>query len=243
MLIQSLLLFLAAMAGGAIGLYTKKLDSIPLGEPLVFSGAYIFSITVTHIIPEAYQHTENYLLTGSLVLVGFYMQLILAFFSRGLEHGHTHTHLSGKPYNGFLLVLALVFHSLIEGTILGHPHSHSHEEHRVHGILMGIILHKIPAAYVLALIFKPTQTKSVLWVILTLFALASPIGVWLPLLLGEVQILKGMSQTVLFALVAGNFLHISTSIFFESNPTHRFGMRRLTVSLLGAMLAIFTEWF
>jgi len=48
-------------------------------------------------------------------------------------------------------------------------------------------------------------------------------------------------MTFLFAFVAGNFLHISTTIFIESSPEHKWSGQKIVVGLLGAGLAVFAE--
>jgi hypothetical protein len=48
--------------------------------------------------------------------------------------------------------------------------------------------------------------------------------------------------TILFALVTGNFLHISTTIFMESSPGHRLNLTKLLVVLAGTTLALATEF-
>jgi zinc and cadmium transporter len=47
---------------------------------------------------------------------------------------------------------------------------------------------------------------------------------------------------ILFAIVSGNFLHISTTIYFESSPDHSFHRKKILISLLGAALAILIEF-
>ena len=49
--------------------------------------------------------------------------------------------------------------------------------------------------------------------------------------------------SILFAFVSGAFLHISTTIFVESSPGHRFRFNKIAISILAALLAIFTELY
>ncbi len=55
---------------------------------LAFSGAYLFTLTITHILPEALQllpgHAER---VGYWVLAGFFGKLLLEVLSQGIEHG------------------------------------------------------------------------------------------------------------------------------------------------------------
>ncbi|NJM94703.1 MAG: ZIP family metal transporter [Cytophagales bacterium] len=193
-------------------------------------------------MPETFHTSEDFLQTGSWILVGFYLQLILAFFSHGLEHGHAHVHMDRGSGSGLMLLLALMVHSLMEGAMLGHPHN-EHGDHQVSGILMGIVLHKVPAAFALVAILAARMSHVWVLIYLFLFAIASPLGLALGQVLGGGLLASSQARIVLFAIVAGNFLHISTSIFFESNPTHQYGLRKLLLSLLGAALGFLTEWW
>jgi hypothetical protein len=46
----------------------------------------------------------------------------------------------------------------------------------------------------------------------------------------------------LYALVSGNFLHISTTIVFESSPGHKFDARKMAVTIFGALAAVAVEF-
>ena len=74
-------------------------------------------------------------------------------------------------------------------------------------------------------------------VFLTVFALASPFGV----IFSETVKLSTESGEILFALVSGSFLHISTTIVFESSPQHKFKISRIAISILGAVIAILVQ--
>ena len=52
---------------------------------------------------------------GLYILVGFFIQKILENFSSGVEHGHIHVH-TKVPVS--YLLIALVLHSFLEGSIL-----------------------------------------------------------------------------------------------------------------------------
>jgi hypothetical protein len=43
--------------------------------------------------------------------------------------------------------------------------------------------------------------------------------------------------------VCGNFLHISTTIVYESSSDHKFNARKMFVALLAAGLAVLGEMF
>ena len=56
------------------------------------------------------------------------------------------------------------------------------------------------------------------------------------------EILTATGLMYLYALVSGNFLHISTTIVVESSPEHHFNARKMAVVILGALLAIGAEF-
>ena len=78
---------------------------------------------------------------------------------------------------------------------------------------------------------------------MTIFALASPMGMLSSAFLFEQGILQKEGVGILYGLVTGGFLHISTTIFFESSPHHKFQMNKLIVSFLAAGLAMASEYF
>src|SRR5690606_4303797 len=98
-LADSFLLFFSVVAGGALPLLFNINSRVYLQMALSFGGAYLFSITALHLMPETFSHSENQI--GYWVLAGFFLQLILEQFSKGVEHGHIHPHKSARA--GFAL--------------------------------------------------------------------------------------------------------------------------------------------
>ena len=157
-----------------------------------------------------------------------------------MEHGHAHVHDHISGVSRFGLVIALMIHSFLEGALLTHD-SPFHEQHESYSLLIGIVLHKVPAAFALTTTLKGGgKFTTQVWVILLLFAVSSPLGL---LLSQHLIVLSSDHMLTLFAFVSGGFLHISTTIFVESSPNHRFAIRKFLVSLLGAAIAIATELF
>jgi hypothetical protein len=74
------------------------------------------------------------------------------------------------------------------------------------------------------------------------FSLAAPLGLFISSYLSEIEILGSEGMIYLYALVSGNFLHISTTIVFESSPDHKFNARKLAVAIVGALLAVAVEF-
>ena len=103
--------------------------------PLVFAGSFLFAVTIIHIIPELFTISSNPQQIGLWVLAGFFLQRVLENFSKGVEHGHTHTHGSNSSAVRFSILFALVVHSFLEGTLLTHE-SPFHEQHESYSLVL-----------------------------------------------------------------------------------------------------------
>ena len=104
-----LLLFSAPIIGYLLVISISGINK-HLNLLLTFSGAYLISIVFLHILPEIYHSdAEN---IGLLILLGFFIQVLLDYLSKGIEHGHAHV--SGtSPIIGVLVGLYL--HAFLEG--------------------------------------------------------------------------------------------------------------------------------
>lgn len=172
---------------------------------------------------------------GLFILLGFFLQQFLEYFSAGVEHGHVHAEKAVSVSGRFSIMIALMVHSLLEGTVLTHD-SPFHEEHESHSLLLGIVLHKMPAAFALMAAMSGMGKKAIY--LLLLFSITSPIG----FLVSDYVLVNEESLLIMFAIVCGSFLHISTTIFVESSPNHHFGLKKILISLAGAVLAIVAEY-
>ncbi len=190
---------------------------------LAFSGAFLLSVTVFEMLPEVYTEQGN--TVGLFIMGGILLQIFLEFFSKGAEHGHVHVH-KGDTAIPWLLFISLGVHAGLEGIpISGHDN-----------LVYGIVIHKIPIAVILTSIaFKSNIKKSIVFASLVLFALMTPLGSYL----GENLDLLKTYYTEISALVVGIFLHISTTILFESSAGHKFNLTKL----LAIIVAIATAYF
>jgi zinc transporter ZupT len=231
-----LILFLAVLAGGGIIFLFPNLKDSTFKSILTFGGAYLFSITLIHILPELFE-TTHHIKTGIFLLLGFFLQLILEYFSGGVEHGHLHSHQPKYLLSNILVIVSLGIHALLEGMLLSHPlHSHGGTSDT---LLFAVILHKIPVAFALMSILLHRKTKKRLaLILLVIFASSSPLGMFLSDLFYTKEFISEQGIEIIFALVAGSFLHISTTIFFETSPHHKFDIRHWLIMLSGCGLAI-----
>lgn len=212
---------------------------------LSFAGGFLLGIAFIHFIPEIYaKHDYN---IGFYILIGFLIQLFLEYFSGGIEHGHVHPTKNGTLPWGLFISLSL--HSFIEGiplakelgyiaeTVLDHAHNHAHHHTGDDdSLLLGIVLHKIPVAVALMTMLVASGFKAIKsWLIVLTFAVMAPLG----LLFGS----YGFSSLqididLVLAIVVGMFLHISTTIIFESSENHKFNFAKLVSLLIGVLLAL-----
>jgi zinc transporter ZupT len=240
-----LLLVTVLGAGWAAALVPAARGGRWLKPLLAFSGAYLFTITVTHLLPEALQlMPETPHRVGYWVLAGFFGQLLLEVLSQGVEHGHVHHEPSHGPHGvvgrvPFMLLGALVLHSFLEGSILVRTGEAGTVSQNFYAIVVGVALHHIPAAFALATLLRlRLGSFGRMWPLLLLFALASPAGIVFSNYVALEQLLQGGLYAALLGLVAGNFLHVSTTILFETSPEHRLNWPKLGATLGGVLLAL-----
>jgi zinc transporter ZupT len=239
------LFFTPLLSGLAIYLIPKKKDS-NFKLLLVFAGSYLFAITVIHILPELYRQDLGIEWIGVFVLAGFFLQQLLEYFTSGVEHGHIHTHDHSDHHHNhkhhsvsaLVLLLALCVHAFLEGGMLAQPIAMG-SIYDINSILIGIALHRAPAAFALMTVLAHqlhSRNKAIPY--LLGFSVAAPIGLLLSTYLADHDILSSTGMMYLYALVSGNFLHISTTIVFESSPEHHFNAKKLSVAIIGALIAV-----
>ena len=240
------LLLLAVLGAGAAAAWVPVARGGQWLKPLLaFSGAYLFTLTVTHLLPEALQllpaHPAR---VGYWVLGGFFGQLLLEGLSQGVEHGHVHAEAAHGSTHGaarvpFLLLGALVVHSFLEGSILVHAPAVGPLSRNFYALVVGVALHHMPAAFALATLLRlRLGAFRRVWPGLLVFALASPAGIVFSNYVVLAELLRGGLYAALLGLVAGNFLHVSTTILFETSPEHRLNWPKLGATLGGLLLAL-----
>jgi zinc and cadmium transporter len=226
-----LILFGAAMIGGIIPLYVAyKNSSIPLKLLLSFSGAFLFGITILELLPEVYSYPSQYI--GLFIILGFLIQIVLEHFSKGIEHGHIHHHEPSYPYG---VIISLCLHGLIEGIPIS--------VHNNLSLIAGISIHHIPAAFALASLLKAQHIPNrTILLSIVLFGIMSPLGVFLGnSLKGDAGLLTSIVPYCM-AIVIGIFLHISTTIVFESSVEHTYNYKKMTAILFGIGLAVLSVY-
>ncbi len=232
---EYLILTLSVWLGGIIFLTLKKrVKNVKL--LLTFSGAYLFGIIIFHLLPEIYgqhshvehhhEHIFNPKLTGIFLISGLIFQLILELFSHGIEHGHEHHH---TPVITAGIFAGLFLHAFAEGLPVHLTSGHAY--------LYGIVVHKIPIAFIIASFLASIGYKPVkIFIVLLLFSLMSPLGAFIA---GQIEFLKE-NHVYVNAFAAGVLTHISTTILFESDKEHQFHLKKFAVILLAFLLSYLT---
>jgi zinc transporter ZupT len=250
MLLKLSVLFLTPLLAGLVSYLIPSSKNTSFKFLLVFAGSYLFAITVVHILPELYRQNEEVELIGVFVLSGFFLQQVLEYFTSGIEHGHVHEHEHhqhghdhGQSVSALVLLFALCVHAFLEGGMLVQPASSAGFKYDVNAILLGIALHRAPAAFALMTVLtSQLHSKRKALPHLIVFSIAAPIGLLLSTYFVQTEVMSQSGLIYLYALVSGNFLHISTTIVFESTPGHRFNPKKLAIAIAGAVLAVIVEY-
>ena len=168
---------------------------------LGFSGAFLLSLTVMHLLPDVYNSGNTRV--GFFIMIGILFQIILEFFSKGAEHGHVHGHdkMTQMPW---LLFISLCIHAFLEGFPVG----------KHHDLALGIAIHHLPIAIILTTFFIHAElNKTALFLFMLTFAIMTPLGT---LVSYTFPILNDYYSEIT-AIVIGILFHISSTIIFESS--------------------------
>jgi zinc transporter ZupT len=214
----------AVILGIGIALLTKKQKSNGTKLLLSFSGAFLLALTLFDLLPEVYGHIEAKL-AGLFIMLGILLQIILELFSKGAEHGHVHMHDTDNKFP-WLLFTSLCIHSFLEGFPI-----HQHND-----MVYGVFVHKIPiATLITAFLINSRFSPFKIGVFLLVFAMMTPLGTYV----SNNTTLSPETISLFNATVIGIFLHISTTILFESGEGHKFNLTKLVAICLGVLTAYF----
>lgn len=230
--------FASVIFGYIISLIVKPNGNKNLKLLLAFSGAFLLTLTVCHLLPEVYSgmldthdhgeehdHTHNHMHNpiGLFIMLGILLQIVLEYFSKGAEHGHVHVHDKNIPYT---LFISLCLHALLEGMPVA----------KHHDMAWGIAIHHFPIAIILASFFTQAQiSKTKVFTYMLVFALMTPLGT---ILSSNLEFLDHYYKEIT-AVVIGILFHISATIIFESSEGHKFNLAKLASIVSGMILASF----
>lgn len=232
-MISYILPVIAVLVGFLLVYFLRPSSSVGMKLLLAFSGAFLLSITIFNLLPEIFEvqhnssHEEHHHAKsiGLFVMGGILLQIFLEFFSKGAEHGHVHYNHKNEVFPTVLLV-SLFIHAVLEGFPI----------HNTHGLLAGIVVHKIPVAMIISLfLLESSLSKFSIAAFLVLFSFATPIGTFMS---ANFEMLNQFYSEIT-AVVVGIFLHISTTILFETTEGHKLNIAKLGTIILAVVLAYF----
>jgi zinc transporter ZupT len=187
-----------------------------------------------------------------LFLKGFrnsWMTLMLAF-SGSFLLGITLLHLMPETFHelnekaglyillGFFpIFIGLSVHAFMEGIPLGFNYQSAAT---LPSIFIGVAAHKLPEAITLCSLLIITQAYKNKGLVLLLFAAVSPISAMLAMVYGQKFYFISSILVYIIPLVIGSFLHISTTVLYESGTRHHELSRQKVLAVilgLGSALA------
>ena len=224
----------SVLIGYAVALFLKPTKKNNLKLLMAFSGSFLLSLTVMHLLPEVYEaemhhgHEHEHAhsnAVGIFIMLGILFQIILEFFSKGAEHGHVHGHeeMHKMPW---LLFISLCIHAFLEGF----PVSHHND------LALGIAIHHLPIAIILTSFFVNAKlNKTAIFLFMVAFAFMTPLGT----ITSEYLPFLSEYYTQITAVVIGILFHISSTIIFESSEGHKFNLAKLSMIAIGIVAAYF----
>lgn len=231
-MILYLIPFLAVIIGYIIGNFFTPKGKKKVKLILAFSGSFLLSLTVMHLLPNLYYeelkslvdttHLHSHL--GMYIMLGIILQIVLEYFSKGAEHGHVHGH--EKMYHiPWTLFISLCIHAFLEGIPI------QNDNH----LALGIAIHHFPIAIILSIFLKNAQlSQRGIFIFMLFFALMTPIGTYF---FQNTIIENNHLKNALIGIVIGILFHISSTIIFETSEGHKFNLAKLTAIVLGIIVA------
>jgi len=218
-----LLPLFSVLIGYIIALFLKPKSKTNLKLLLAFSGSFLLSLTVMHLLPDVYKIDNPNI--GLFIMAGILFQIILEFFSKGAEHGHVHGH-EKMTHIPWLLFISLCIHAFLEGFPVSHHHN----------LAVGIAIHHLPIAIILTTFFiNSSLDKKAIFAFMFTFAIMTPLGT----ILSDYLPLLNNYYTEITAIVIGILFHISSTIIFESSEGHKFNIAKVSMIIFGIALAYF----
>jgi zinc and cadmium transporter len=231
-LLPNILLFLLTFVAGIIAFRLKIIEDENMNLLLAFSGSFLLSITFLHLLPETFEELGHK--AGVYILLGFFLQLLIQRLTHGVEHGHAHIH-SGHGHGIPLLsILAgLGVHSFMEGLPLGFNYRLPNTDTALY---LAVAAHKLPEAMLVATIIRSAKGRSIKAIgMLFIFSLFTPAASIMASFLGTRYHTISEVVGILIPIVAGAFIHIATTIFFESGTKQHALTWQKTIAILAGV--------
>jgi zinc transporter ZupT len=229
-LFYNLLLFFISFVGGVIGL-RLKVNEKGINYLLAFSGSFLLCITLLHLLPETFKENEH---AGLYILCGFFLQLLIQRMTHGVEHGHIHTHTEDHHDHGHAIHFKTIFwglaiHAFMEGLPLGFHYRDAATEPSLY---LAVAAHKLPEVILLSTLAIAVQSRKEALFSVFIFSAITPLGAFAAAVLGRQYYTISQAVTIIIPIVAGVFIHIATTIFFESGTKHHLLTRNKVLAIL-----------
>lgn len=222
------LLILSVVIGALVGAKFGR-QKVLAKNLLIFAAGFLIAICLNEVFPSVYSSGIHGI--GIFVIAGVLLQLVLESLTKGFEHGHIH-HGDSQGILPLSLMIGLVVHAFIEGIPL------AENPREISPYLLGILFHNLPSSFVLgAFLFGSKKIKFGGMLTVALFAIASPLGMWLG------RFFDASLQPYFLAVVGGIFLHIASVIIFESNKNHNIDWQKILLVVSGIALALLSHNF
>lgn len=222
------------MLAGLVAIKFRLSEAKRMNLLLAFSGAFLLCITLLHLLPESIESQGHR--AGMYILIGFFLQLIIQRFTHGIEHGHSHHFDSHEHKTQFGLILSgLSVHAFMEGLPLGFNYSIPTTDLSLY---FAIAIHKLPEGVLAAALIRSFFKKSwvvVLWLII--FSALTPFASLIATYFGSKYLSVNSIIEVIIPIVAGVFIHIATTIFYESGTKqHSLSFQKIIAIILGLLM-------
>jgi zinc transporter ZupT len=136
---------------------------------------------------------------------------------------HGHEKMNQMPW---LLFISLCIHAFLEGFPVSHHNN----------LAVGIAIHHLPIAIILTMFFiNSGLNKKAIFAFMITFAIMTPLGT----ILSDFLPILNDYYTEITAVVIGILFHISSTIIFESSEGHKFNIAKVSMIILGIVLASF----
>jgi zinc transporter ZupT len=157
-----------------------------------------------------------------------------------MEHGHVHIHPNKGhttiPVGSILIGMSL--HAFMEGIPLGLDYEKSAA---LPSLYVAIAAHKLPEAILTGTLLFASLSRPRALLLLFVFSLISPLTSIIIHLSGNKIMPSAMLMYTLLPIVAGSFIHIATTIFFESGTKqHALNAKKVGAMIAGLALGLLT---
>ncbi|MFA6058205.1 MAG: ZIP family metal transporter [Taibaiella sp.] len=237
-LIYNLFLFLITVAGGSFPLWNRSWNEQKMKYLLAFSGSFLLGITLLHLVPETMEKAGHK--AGMFILCGFFLQQMIQRFTHGVEHGHAHIDDHHHHVPILPVFAGLAIHAFSEGLPLG---IHYSDQATLPSLYAAIALHKLPEAMLITSLISAGNkaNKNKAWLLLIIFSAITPVAGILTAALGARYSIVHNFVDLCIPIIAGAFIHIATTIFFESGTkSHDMNWKKWSSVLLGIGFALIT---